>query len=59
MLLVCWEGLDLRQAAAVVGCSRPVAAMRLHRVRKKLRHLLADEPPSATTRHRSYGESVI
>jgi RNA polymerase sigma-70 factor (ECF subfamily) len=27
VLLVCWEGLDLRQAATIVGCSRQAAAM--------------------------------
>ncbi|MFF5209285.1 RNA polymerase sigma factor [Streptosporangium sp. NPDC000396] len=59
VLLVCWEGLDLRQAAAVVGCSRPVATMRLHRARKRLRHLFADEPQPAVTRSPSYGKSVI
>ncbi|MEV6868507.1 RNA polymerase sigma factor [Streptosporangium subroseum] len=59
VLLVCWEGLDLRQAATIVGCSRPAAAMRLYRVRRRLQHLLADEPRSAVDRNPSYGESAI
>ncbi|GAA3135470.1 RNA polymerase sigma factor [Streptosporangium carneum] len=58
VLLVSWEGLDLRQAAVVVGCSRPVASMRLHRARKRLRRLLADEPQSVG-RHPSYGENAV
>lgn len=45
LLLLSWEGLDLGQAAAALGCSRPAAAMRLHRVRKQLRHLLVEQPP--------------
>ncbi|GAA4222665.1 RNA polymerase sigma-70 factor (ECF subfamily) [Streptosporangium album] len=57
VLLVCWEGLDLRQAAAIVGCSRPAAAMRLHRARKRLQHLLADQP-QLTDRRPSYGRSA-
>lgn len=42
------EGLDLDQAAVVVGCSRTAAAMCLHRVRKRLRHLGADDPRAIT-----------
>ena len=43
VLLVCWEGLDVRQAAAVAGCSRPAAAMRLHRARRRLQRSLGAE----------------
>ncbi|GGP84249.1 RNA polymerase sigma factor [Streptosporangium pseudovulgare] len=43
VLLVCWEGLDLRQAAKIVGCSRPAATMRLHRARKRLQRLLTED----------------
>ncbi|MGK5557235.1 RNA polymerase sigma factor, partial [Actinomadura kijaniata] len=44
VMLVCWEGLDLKGAAAAAGCSRTAAAMRLHRARRRLRHLLGDTP---------------
>ncbi|WP_084196096.1 RNA polymerase sigma factor [Streptosporangium amethystogenes] len=53
VLLMSWEGLDLRGAAKVVGCSRPTAAMRLHRVRKRLRRLLGEEPQSVAARQPS------
>ncbi|WP_245681741.1 RNA polymerase sigma factor [Actinomadura kijaniata] len=49
VMLVCWEGLDLKSAAEAAGCSRTAAAMRLHRARKRLRHLLGDTPPGAAT----------
>jgi RNA polymerase sigma-70 factor (ECF subfamily) len=56
LLLMSWEGLDLGQASTALGCSRPAAAMRLHRLRKQLRHLIAEQPspqsrpaPSAST----------
>lgn len=48
LLLVAWEELDLRSAAAVIGRSPGAAAVRLHRARRKLRRLLADQP---VTRH--------
>ncbi|UBU13493.1 RNA polymerase sigma factor [Nonomuraea gerenzanensis] len=55
VLLVAWEGLDLREAAQVAGCSRAAAAMRLHRARKRLEQSLADHP-----HHRpELGESAI
>ncbi|GII42100.1 RNA polymerase sigma factor [Planotetraspora phitsanulokensis] len=59
VLLMSWEGLDLRQAAAVVGCSRSTAAMRLHRIRKRLRHLLVEESQPIADRQPSFGRSVI
>ncbi|WP_433222468.1 RNA polymerase sigma factor [Microtetraspora malaysiensis] len=59
VLLMSWEGLDLRQAAAVVGCSRSTAAMRLHRIRRRLRHLLVEESQPITDRQPSFGRSVI
>ncbi|WP_308125832.1 RNA polymerase sigma factor [Nonomuraea ceibae] len=59
LLLMSWEGLDLRQAAAVVGCSRPTAAMRLHRARKRLSHLLSkDAPPIADRKPSFEGNSL-
>ena len=36
LLLISWDGLSPGQAAAVLGCSRPTFAMRLHRARKRL-----------------------
>lgn len=59
VLLMSWEGLDLRQAATVVGCSRSTAAMRLHRIRRRLRHLLVEESQPITDRQPSFGRSVI
>ncbi|GII27771.1 RNA polymerase sigma factor [Planotetraspora mira] len=59
ILLMSWEGLDLRQAAEVVGCSRSTAAMRLHRIRGRLRHLLGEESQPITDRQPSFGRSVI
>lgn len=34
--LVGWEELSLAEVAAVLGCSRPTAAVRLHRARRRL-----------------------
>jgi len=36
LLLVAWDGLGEREAAAVLGCSRGALALRLHRARKQL-----------------------
>jgi RNA polymerase sigma factor (sigma-70 family) len=36
LALVAWEGLDHGQIAAVLGCSRNAARIRLHRARRKL-----------------------
>ncbi|WP_156046089.1 RNA polymerase sigma factor [Herbidospora cretacea] len=44
VLLMSWEELDLAQAAKVVGCSKATAAMRVHRLRRRLRHLFVEEP---------------
>jgi RNA polymerase sigma factor (sigma-70 family) len=50
VLLVAWEGLDLHQAAKVLGCSWAAATMRLHRARKRLRRLLPAGSQDTTTR---------
>ena len=50
--LVAWDGLDTREAAAVLGCSMAAFRVRLHRARRKLaKHLDAaghspDESPA-------------
>jgi RNA polymerase sigma-70 factor (ECF subfamily) len=36
LLLIAWEGLDTRDAAAVLGCSRNTLAVRFHRARRRL-----------------------
>jgi RNA polymerase sigma-70 factor (ECF subfamily) len=48
--LVAWEGLTLRQAAAVLGCGVAAVAMRLNRARRRLRRsLLLPEPATRPT----------
>ncbi|MBS1863993.1 MAG: sigma-70 family RNA polymerase sigma factor [Actinobacteria bacterium] len=43
--LVAWDGLDVREAARVLGCSQGAFRVRLHRARRKLaRHLDAPRP---------------
>ncbi len=49
LALVAWEGLDHGQLAAVLGCSRNAARIRLHRARRKL----ADELLSSQRRRSS------
>ncbi|MET9251718.1 sigma-70 family RNA polymerase sigma factor [Nonomuraea sp. NPDC003709] len=56
VLLLAWEGLDLRQSAKAVGCSWPTARMRLHRARKRLHRLLTADG-QATAAH-SYLEGL-
>jgi RNA polymerase sigma-70 factor (ECF subfamily) len=46
--LIGWEELTLAEAAAVLGCSRATAAVRLHRARGRLTRALG-RPTSATT----------
>jgi RNA polymerase sigma-70 factor, ECF subfamily len=36
LMLVAWHGLSPRQAASVLGCSRPAFFVRLHRARSRL-----------------------
>lgn len=38
--LVAWEGLEVKDAARVVGCSATAFAVRLHRARRRLAQLL-------------------
>ncbi|MFD9884662.1 RNA polymerase sigma factor [Streptomyces alboflavus] len=41
LLLVGWDGLDVADAAQVVGCGRRTFAVRLHRARRRLARALA------------------
>jgi RNA polymerase sigma-70 factor, ECF subfamily len=61
LLLVVWDELSQREAAAVLGCSRGAVALRLHRARTRLRSALAQNaaeeeevrpPPNAARPHR-------
>jgi RNA polymerase sigma-70 factor, ECF subfamily len=50
LLLIAWDGLSQRDAAAALGCSRAAYAMRLHRARARLHSALSEiaesEPPA-------------
>jgi RNA polymerase sigma-70 factor (ECF subfamily) len=43
LMLVSWEGLDHQAAAYVTGCSASAFKVRLHRARRRLADLLADD----------------
>lgn len=45
VLLVAWEGLSVREAAAALGCRSGTAAVRLHRARRRLHTALGDAGP--------------
>lgn len=47
LLLSVWEGLTNEQIASAEGCSANAVAIRLHRARKRLEHLLAKGSRSA------------
>ena len=49
LLLVAWDGLTTRQAAAALGCSRGAFAVRLFRARSRLKEHL-DAPPLSEAR---------
>lgn len=42
LLLIAWDGLSQREAAAALDCSRGAVALRLHRARKRLEQALAE-----------------
>lgn len=51
ILLIAWEGLSAREAAAVVGVSPAAVYVRLHRARRRLRAALAPrEAPDSSSR---------
>lgn len=45
LMLAYWEGLDNSELASTLNCSRPVAALRLHRARRRMQRTL-DTPDS-------------
>ncbi len=49
LLLVAWDGLSQREAAAALGCSRGAVALRLHRARARIRAAAAEEVPSSVS----------
>jgi RNA polymerase sigma factor (sigma-70 family) len=58
LALVGWEGLDHGQVAAVLGCSRNAARIRLHRARRRFADALARSqaaPPPASV-HVPHGD---
>lgn len=51
--LIAWEDLDVKNAAAVVGCTPTAMAVRLHRARRRLLQLLQNAAAADDTDHRS------
>ncbi|PDP87504.1 RNA polymerase subunit sigma-24 [Glycomyces fuscus] len=45
VMLLAWEGLDLAEAARVLGCTRATARVRLHRARRRIERFLDSSPP--------------
>ncbi|MEA2499529.1 MAG: hypothetical protein QOH26_1934 [Actinomycetota bacterium] len=50
LMLMAWERLDYKSAAAVLGCSPSVFKIRLHRARRKLAEILDVPDPSDAER---------
>jgi RNA polymerase sigma-70 factor (ECF subfamily) len=46
ILLIAWEGLAPRQAAAVLGVTPAVFSVRLHRARRRVRAVLEPDDPA-------------
>jgi RNA polymerase sigma-70 factor (ECF subfamily) len=60
MTLVTWHGLDISEAAAVVGCSPRAFTVRLHRARGRLaRALQSAEPVRDEPAHRSVTGATV
>lgn len=60
LTLIAWDGLEVREAAQVVGCSAAVCSVRLHRARRRLLkgleasgHSLGEESKRSTARGRT------
>ena len=47
LMLVAWDGLDVHQAALVLGCTPASFSVRLHRARKRLEAKLAPDSSTA------------
>ncbi|NYH52680.1 RNA polymerase sigma-70 factor (ECF subfamily) [Nocardiopsis arvandica] len=45
VMLLAWEGLELRDAARVLGCTTATARVRLHRARRRIERFLDSSPP--------------
>jgi RNA polymerase sigma-70 factor (ECF subfamily) len=59
LMLLVWEGLDVGQAAEVLGCSAAAVSLRLHRARKRLRAALRVDPGLAqSTRDAAFPSEV-
>ena len=64
LLMVAWDGLTTRQAAAVLGCSRGTFSVRLFRARSRLRdqlsaHTIAEPNTSAPRAPKAFGMPAI
>ncbi|MDA0565240.1 sigma-70 family RNA polymerase sigma factor [Streptomonospora sp. S1-112] len=51
VMLLAWEGLDLRAAARVLGCTAATARVRLHRARRRIDKLLNEDSAATTVNH--------
>jgi RNA polymerase sigma-70 factor, ECF subfamily len=58
LMLVAWEDLDPRRAAAVVGCSPGTFTVRVHRGRRHLKEVLDARKPASPLRARYRGTRV-
>ncbi|MFD6952399.1 RNA polymerase subunit sigma-24 [Nocardiopsis sp. TSRI0078] len=45
VMLLAWEGLELRDAARVLGCTTATARVRLYRARRRIERFLDSSPP--------------
>ncbi|MFD9434162.1 RNA polymerase sigma factor [Streptomyces sp. NPDC060002] len=48
LALIGWEGLNVREAARVAGCTAATFSVRLHRARSRLRHALSRAEATTT-----------
>ncbi len=46
VMLLAWEGLELTEAARVLGCTTATARVRLHRARRRIERFLDSSPPA-------------
>ena len=45
-----WDGLDVGEVAAVLGCSPAAVKVRLHRARQRLRMLMSEDDSTSDVR---------